>query len=568
MFFEADPPFTPRSPSDSGEEDGATPGESRLRRTPPRPPTTPTSSSAARPGGASGRRRPRPPAADEGPDHRFQRQKTPRIGPPAPRGSGPLQEQPQSQRQQQQQQQQPQGGREEADRGMPVGVTGAAPEGEALEVVSVRAPGGAGRPRPRSAFLSPSPGCPSPPGIFSPSQDSQEQQEQQQQISLGQLSGVEDGGDEGIGGTIEETVLSAASVGGTSGDGGARDGFIAQDEAGSASSAEGGERRRRHRGGTDGREASQRRSGVAMDPLSSSRGRGGGDKVAREAATAGRPGAPGDDGDGGAGNGATGCGVGGGRRERTAAETSAAAAAPAAALGVDFGAEGKASRQGQGDAAGSSGRVSASPPAGAANGPALGGSAAPPIPTAADHGPGATAAGAGGQGRGEEPTTGEVVEVESVAIGHKPAAGPSASLWADLDGLSSGDDSGSDGGGGGAAVGGVLETSKESPPARGPRPPAAAESFPSGAAGRGTAHSQRVVGGEVVRGGLGHEELLSAPVSESTLEKAAVPRAAAAAEVAATAAEMAGGAGFSLFSGGVGNLGEDELLDAALEDSD
>eukprot|EP00903_Cladosiphon_okamuranus_P019218 g17672.t1 len=528
-------PFMLRSVSDAGDHGLAPPLPSR--RT-PQPPTTPAGSSVASQGGATSRRRPHPLAARDDPEQsssqrhpRPQRAATRRIPPPAPRLLDPLRDGRQLHHEKQSQERSEHGRRQRRPR-----QTQATPDGGEPSM-------GETRPRttpPRrtlpdvqplalSHLPSSSPGCQSPTEMFSLSQT----QRQHDHTPLGQHSD-DDGGGGGDGGwRLGEGDAPVEGTGdcGTSGrrreDGDIR--ARGREEASIAVEREGGE----SLGEVNREDTSSTGSG--------SGGHGGvsailGNTSTQQDASAGMLGSA------SKGGGDDGANADGSLGEKEAVMptvplgdkcNATVTAVPSQGV-VAAGPAGKASRTGlcSGDVSGlpAHRRVSAQP--------TPGNDAEQPGPTAADE-----RGRKGGVGGASPGARGARVDAPS-------------SIWVDLDGLASGDDSTSDDGEG-ATRSHLAAAQPSEVPSLLQDPASSNTSVLVGAAVGKSNQGATVVAGETTSDVAEHDDMGLASAGDLH-----------AAGKAGRGAVASGSAGFSLLAGAGGSFGDDELLDAALEDSD
>eukprot|EP00752_Nemacystus_decipiens_P008272 g7396.t1 len=535
-----EPPFTPRLVSDSGDSGnhGLTMSPPSHRTLPPPPPTTPAASSAARPRVATGRRRLRQLSDREVPEQESaqhhsqqQRETTPRVLPPAPRRwnsmvmerRGHCEEHREERREHHRHERQPQQPPSAApDGGTPPTQDGETRNTPARPAVPDR------QPPPACRSSSQSPSCPSPPGTFSQSQS----ERHHEHIPLGQHSDEEGGR---LAAEKEAApcgmIRSAASSGREASDRTRGDGHVGARGRLGASTAMKRARRESPVGvaqqNTSIREDGGRGGGLSAPPRNMSTRQV---PPIRSLVSLRRE-------DGGDGEGEN---VGGGVEKTTAAPM---------ALGGDRRNGMALPRGGEKDAVGSEKTNPAALSPGSersensrgAGQPASDGHAAKDTPSV-DH------------KRGETVGVGRARLAEDGA----PVSAP-FSIWADLDGLASGDDSTS----------GDDEGATRSRPAapasiKAPSPPQdPASSCPAAvvilsAAGKIDRGATTIAGGTAIDGAERGEapQLASGGVSQ------AARRAQGGGRV------PSGNAGFSLLSGAGGSLGDNELLDAALEDSD
>lgn len=536
--FPAEPPFAPRSVSDSGDRGFTPPPPSR--RTPPPPPTTPAAPNAAGQGGGTGRRRPRPSSSREDPrkhssqGRSYEHEATPRIPPPAPRSLGLLPRE----RRERHEERRP--GRQEPRWNQQLRQAPATPDGAGSppqEGGSRNTSSRRTRPGPQplspSPPPSPSPDCPSSPGM-----SSQTQSQRQEQISLGQHSDDEDIGRRGEPEAAPSgTVLSGALVDSIerreTSDGTPEDfNRYGRSGGGAPMTVEGG--RGRSRGGvdTEGFCATTKEGGggdgVAAGPSSTS-------TQQQVCARALGGGTVDDEGDG--------CGdsedeeIGGGAGTRVQSTH----------LGDKCITNGVAL---QGDAAGPSEAAQTTPSLGdVAGGAAQSGATSQSSPSCDADQPITTGTASG------------VGEKKGLDGGGAPAATPS-SIWADLDGLASGDDSTSDDGQVPARSHLTVSESTKvlsmlSMPSV-PQGPASSNTVVLNRAADKTDASATTVAGDTASDGAQRGKAQSVSAGGVLLDAGRAPRGPVA----------PGGVGFSLLAGAGADLGDNELLDAALEDSE
>lgn len=575
-----DPPFTPLPASDSRGVGPASLQESS-RTTPPRS-TTGTSR-------ASSRRRSRPTAAREEPDKRESQQQhdqevAPQLISRAPCTSEQL---PGNQQQQGGQEQIGPRRRKEQPRQEPKHATPGngrrRPDGEALNTSSLECSHGG-----RLLPCAPSPSirsvCPSPPGIFSPSQP-----QQQQQIALGQHSsneedeqGEEEYEESGAAGgmLVSKETVDSVEVDGEHDDS-TREGRYLDSRRVATTAISAGDRRGRRR-----RELGSPDS--CLRPPDGGRGH-----IAAAFCTVAQQIAPertaaglnkGDHGD----EALAGCGGDGGGDKGGDGDSGGQANVATEAVAVAHSAKRNALPRAGGDAAASvaSRRVASSP------GDAVDGSTRSKndeIATRADDDEVTGAAGVGGAtlGEGGAPSAG-VENVDDNGVRCK-IAGTSSSIWADLDGFASSDGSNSDderGHSGKLAcsptrVGSGVPFGQKQ---RRQQEQLGAESMESGG-GCGD-----VDGADSLLSDVSCRSLSSSPHNDNpndgdreVTRSSGTHHRAAAVAVAGAAGDVlvvkspgrgagrgpvpaAVSGGFSLLRGGMSSLGDDDLLDAALDD--